>query len=909
VNDLAFDRPLLLVLLAAIPLALSFALVSNQERTRGARLFLASILRALTLALVALAAAGPSFVRGVERESVVFVLDASASTRPAGVAEGLQKIETLGAALDARTQAGLVAVADDARVVVALADKSDFIGQLAKARGGLLARGSEAGLGPASLGENATDLARGLRLAEALVAPGAPAKIVLLSDGRETRGSARDEATRLRTRGVAVDTVAIPSAPPRDARVVEVSLGSPEVREGEGLLVRVTVASTRAGRVRVVLERDGETKPEWERVHDLEADRPETLAFTDRADRRGLRLYEARVELEGDEEPRNDRGGCAVLVRGGPEALVVETADEGEAVARILDAQGFRVRRVRPKDVPQARELDSIDLVVLAGAPLLGPDALPPGRAKELERFVREGGGLLALGGTSSYALGGWQDSELEAALPVRMDPPSRGEQPSVALVIAIDKSGSMRGPKIELAKLAAKSATTGLSRKDQLGIIAFNFNAYWIVPLSPLTQPAKIRDKIDFQIAGGGTDLMPSLQAARACLEPLDVKVKHFLVLTDGIAGNEDAIIAYTAELAKQNITTSTVAVGEDAEQDFLKRIAAAGHGRHYSADRVRELPKVVLQETLVAAQRAMETEPFRATRRRPHPLLSGVPIEQAPVLHGLNPTKPKPLATVLLDGPREQPLLAIWEHGLGRSAAWTSDATGQWAQAWLSWPSFPKFVGQIARHLARREGGRDLSLELDAQSAGEDGVLVRAEARRLDGRFAEGLDLEACVLEPEGAAPSSASGATPTPEGRTVARERFLNTAPGRYEALVRGLAAGGYVVEARTRESSLGVVGFARACPAEYAQVGADRGALEAIAGAGGGTFDPAVLESARRAGSERMPVGTLLLLGAAFLVPIELAMRRLGGRGGPVKQASGARRGDISHLPSMETRSPG
>src|SRR5205823_2351853 len=95
-----------------------------------------------------------------------------------------------------------------------------------------------------------------------------------------------------------------------------------------------------------------------------------------------------------------------------------------------------------------------------------------PLRASLLERFVRDGGGLLAIGGTSSYALGGWLDTDLEAALPVRIDAPSRGEKPQVALVIAIDKSGSMNGPKLELAKLAARSAVTALASHDEVGVI-----------------------------------------------------------------------------------------------------------------------------------------------------------------------------------------------------------------------------------------------------------------------------------------------------------------------------------------------------------------------------------------------------------------------------------------------------
>src|SRR5262249_21127547 len=160
----------------------------------------------------------------------------------------------------------------------------------------------------------------------------------------------------------------------------------------------------RSTHVRVKLTRDGEGRAAWEKELDLVADKPETIAFPDRAEPRGLRTYEASIEAQGDLEPRNDRGGCAVLVRGGPEAAVIEASGEGEAIAAALDAQGFRVKRVPAPHAPTLKELATVDLVVLAGTSLVGPEALPRERAHDLEQFVREGGGLLALGGSGSYS-------------------------------------------------------------------------------------------------------------------------------------------------------------------------------------------------------------------------------------------------------------------------------------------------------------------------------------------------------------------------------------------------------------------------------------------------------------------------------------------------------------------------
>lgn len=805
----AFDRPVFLVALAAVPVALALAALSRQE-LGVARRGLSALLRALTLAVLAVAAAGPSLDRAGGPPGTAFLLDVSPSVHGAG-RERLKKLQE--------------SLPRSERQIV-------------------LEFGAEPAAGP-----EGTDIAAAMRRAEAALGSG---RIVLLTDGRETRGSARDEAARLRARGFVVDVVALPEKDPLDARVARVDLGGSEAREGEGLLIHVEVEATRPCSGEVTLTRDGESKRAWSVPVTLAAGGTKaTLTFHDRAERRGVHRYEARVAVASDEEPANDSNGAVLLVHGGPRALVIELdPTDGEATSRVLTAQGFSVKRTSPDRAAPA-DLEGTDLAVLASG------ELTPDFGRALGAFVREGGGLLALGGARSYS--GWRGTEIDDALPVTAEP-NQTERPQVALVIAIDKSGSMRGPKLELAKLAARNAVWGLGKEDKLGVIAFNYNAYWIVPLETIVERTAVQAKIEMQAAGGGTDLMPSLREAKASLLPSNARVKHLLVLTDGIAGDGDAVCVYTAELAKLGITTSTVAVGEDADQGLLQRISSAGKGHHHDAARVSELPRIVLEETLVCARLAMEEEPFKIRRVRPHEALTGVELSGAPSLHGLNATKSKPLATVLLEGPRGLPLLATWEHGLGRAAAWTSDASPRWADQLLQHESFAKMFAQLARHLARRDASKDVEVEL-AASPCQEGVLLRAEARTRDGRFASDLPLEARVRSRDG----------------EVARVPLALTAPGRYEATA-SVSSGSYLVEARLGQLTLATSGFARGATAERERIGADRPALEAIAKAGGGALDGAQLTAAEPPPPRREPVAPLLLAIAAVLLPLELAVRR-------------------------------
>ena len=76
-----------------------------------------------------------------------------------------------------------------------------------------------------------------------------------------------------------------------------------------------------------------------------------------------------------------------------------------------------------------------------------------------IESFVRDyGGGFVMAGGENSFGSGGYQGTQLEKVLPVRFEQEKKRDQPTLALVLAIDRSGSMSGRKLELAKDAARA-------------------------------------------------------------------------------------------------------------------------------------------------------------------------------------------------------------------------------------------------------------------------------------------------------------------------------------------------------------------------------------------------------------------------------------------------------------------
>jgi hypothetical protein len=324
-----------------------------------------------------------------------------------------------------------------------------------------------------------------------------------------------------------------------------------------------------------------------------------------------------------------------------------------------------------------------------------------------------------------------------------------------------------------------------------------------------------------------------------------------------------------------QEHVTISTIAVGEDADQDLLERVASAGGGRHYATTKVGELPRVVLEETLVAARGAVEEEPFKPKATGPHALLRGIDLVSAPRLFGLSSTRAKPLAEVVLEGPRGAPLLAAWDVGLGRAAAWTSDVAPRWAADWVAWNGFGPFFAGIARDVARSDGGRDARVRLRVEPRDDDEVRIVVDAVRRDGRFASDLPLEVRLAQ-------HASGLAPVGSGIAV---ELRPAGPGRFEGTSRPLTRSTWMAEARLRGALAATAGFAIDGPKEYARIGVDREALGRIAAAGDGTIGPDTRDAtAGRSAAERRPLDEVLLLLAALLLPLDVAARRLGRRSG-------------------------
>ncbi|MEL7207861.1 MAG: VWA domain-containing protein, partial [Actinomycetota bacterium] len=409
-------------------------------------------LRALVAAAVLLALVSPSFDRPANEVATVFLIDASDSMTATGRA---QAVGLVGDALDRQpdgTRAGVVVFGRDARLESLIADAPRFDGVTVQVEGA------------------GTDLAAALRLGAATLPNDARGRLVLLSDGRPTTGDAEDEIDRLAADGGSMTTTStgMPSA------------ASPAV---------------------VTLRQGGEVVET--RTVDLDPG-TNTIRFTDVARDDGVLRYEVDVAGPGDVVDANDIGFAAVPVEGADRVLVVEGRDgTGAVMTATLEAGGLTVDVVAPAAFPPLDALTRYSATVLVD---VDRRDLSDGQVAALSASVRDlGRGLVVVGGTQSYALGGYRNSDLEELLPVESEITDPLRRQSVAEVLAIDASGSMGAchcdeegnnglgggnridggvSKTAIARTAAARAIAALAATDEVGVLTMDADDRWVIDL-----------------------------------------------------------------------------------------------------------------------------------------------------------------------------------------------------------------------------------------------------------------------------------------------------------------------------------------------------------------------------------------------------------------------------------------
>ncbi len=672
---MTFEHPWVL-LLAIAPLVWMYFEFPRAPRR------LSLVLKALSLAAVIVALSEPKLTLAETRMAVAVLADTSGSV----TRKDLEHASDIAARIERSRGRHLVRVIPFARETRALT------------------KDEQTQLLPTSGEEGAsTDLEAAIREGIGALPEGLVPRLVLISDGRENVGSVARAAWQASMAGVPVDTFTLDGRPEPSLRLESLSVPSLAFT-GEKFPLELTVRSPRKAKATVELSAEGKplgsstvTLDEGETQLRLHA----SLTTTGAVNLSGVLKTDHLGELTFEQ--------AVTLSR--PRVLYV-SSDPSGTEAHFFDSLGaaqFDITRASSSAIPE--DLNDYQIVVFNNWDL---QAVPEKKKADIEEFVKQGGGLVVIGGERNRYVENIKKVEdpLERTLPAKLAPPRTPEGTCVVLII--DKSSSMEGRKMELARLAAIGVIENLRPVDTVGVLIFDNSFQWAVPIRRAEDRTLIKRLVAGITPDGGTQIAPALAEAYRKILPAQGTFKHVVLLTDGISEEGDSI-GLSREAAARRVTISTVGLGQDVNRTYLEKIAANARGKSYFLTDPSGLEQILLRDVMEHTGTTAVEKPAHPVITHDSEILEGVGMDKAPPLKGYVKFIAKPTADTILAIDKD-PLLSRWQYGLGRAAVFASDAKSRWAANWVNWPGYDRFWSNLLRDLLPHAQAGEATADYDS-------------------------------------------------------------------------------------------------------------------------------------------------------------------------------------------------
>lgn len=451
----------------------------------------------------------------------------------------------------------------------------------------------------------------------------------------------------------------------------------------------------------------------------------------------GVMNVEVRLVLQEDQFQGNNAAFASFRVHAQPKILLITKAvQETESLIIGLEEANSQVFVTTPDQFPTSMDaLNQYQVIMIHD--ILAQDLNYEQMQAIRLHVVTLGKGLVFIGGRNSYTLGGYQTTILEPIMPIILAPPERIQRVPITFLLVLDRSGSMAGDRdtdiapIDLTREAAMRAIETLRSDDYLGVLTFSGSTSWDVELAKVGEGLALRnaqDKVSRIVALGGTFMYQALDEAINELVTTDTTdYPHILLMSDGESreASLDEFLRLVQVARSNGITISTIALGHESDPETLGRIAEVGGGRFYQVIDPQDLPRVMISES-----RAVQAENIQEGRTNlilgidNHPILTGLNLNELPLLYAYVATQSKSARgaeDVLLSGNFGDPLLSVWQVGLGHVAAWMGDIGEQWNPDLKDWDDQGKFWQQVAR------------FTLPDPSIGEPDVQISFEGREM--------------------------------------------------------------------------------------------------------------------------------------------------------------------------------
>ncbi|MCM1063441.1 MAG: VWA domain-containing protein [Eubacterium sp.] len=594
--------------------------------------------------------------------------------------------------------------------------------------------------------KTATNFEDALSRALAMIPANGAGRVVLLTDGKETRGNLAGTASALVSRQVELLALVYDIGQGQDAYVENVELPS-YLYQGDSYSMTVTVESN--------YETDAQIQV-WMGTmqtagYDVHLNRGSNqFRFQQKVTGESVESFEVRVVAAGDTCGENDSYHAYSVVDSVPRVLLVsglrEDSSQYENLLRNVGSNYSVVSAINAPDTLE--ELLEYKSVLLENVYL---SDLPEGFLDNIETYVKDYGcGLVCLGGEESYALGGYRETVLETVLPVDMELRGVDEIPSMAMIMVIDHSGSMGSrtatgaTDLDLAITAAEAAVDQMRSADYVGVVTFDDSFSWVVEPVQASDKDTIKAQIETIAEGGGTTIKPALWAALNGVTECDVSIRHVILLTDG-QGESSNFNDIAAGYAEAGVTLSTVAVGQGSDTRLLKQLADRCGGRYYYSDMSEEIPKIFAQEVFLSGDTYLQNGTFSLAVNGGNEITRGLFEEGWPLLYGYISSTPKAASHVLIASEKDDPVLTVMQYGLGHTVAWNTDVTGRWTAGYAGESDYAQLWKRIIDYsVGNASIGEDT---VDVTTAGGYTSIVYDA---LD--FGEQTKVEAVYTDPQG-------------------------------------------------------------------------------------------------------------------------------------------------------------
>ncbi len=626
--------------------------------------------------------------------------------------------------------------------------------------------------------KTATNFEAAMSRALAMIPSEGAGRVVVLTDGRETKGNLANTASALASRQIELLAAVYEVNQEKDAYVENVELPS-YLYQGDAYSMTVTVESNYETDAKIQVWMGTIQTAEYSVHLNRGANQ---FQFKQKVTGENVESFQVKVVAEGDSCEENNSYHAYAVVDSVPKVLMISgMKEDSSAYEELLRGANCNYQRVSAMNAPNTLEnMLEFKSILLDNVYLYD---LPTGFLENIETYVKDYGcGLVCCGGEDSFALGGYRESVLETVLPVDMELRGVDEIPTMAMIMVIDHSGSMSegagngATNLDLAITAAKTAVDQLRSTDYVGVITFDDRYSWVVDPAVASDKADIKTQIETIVDGGGTTIQPALWAALEGVKGCDADIKHVILLTDG-QGESRSYGEIIGGYTDLDVTLSTVAVGMGADTRTLEQLAENCGGRYYYSDTATDIPKIFAQEVFLSGDTYLQNGLFQLAVNGGSEITRGLFENGWPSIYGYVSATPKNVSHVLIASEKDDPILTVMQYGLGHTVAWNTDVTNRWTAGFAGLDDYAQLWKRIIDYSAGNGTIGEDKVEV-ITAGGYTDIIYRAPD------YGEQTKVEAVYTDPEG-------------NTRTVPLQA---AAPGRYETKLETDITGLYNLSVR-------------------------------------------------------------------------------------------------------------